>query len=81
MSSRVTTAMGTITWRRPRNARRLAASGTRNAAPVTVRPNTTTAGGMCSTATRMNRNELPQMTGAAANPNSDFRVTAAAYPS
>ena len=81
MSSRVTTAMGTITWRRPRNARRLAASGTRNAAPVAVRPNTTTAGGMCSTATRMNRNELPQMTGAAANPNSDFRVTAAAYPS
>ncbi len=79
MSSRVTTAMGTITWRRPRNARRLAASGTRNAAPVTVRPNTT-AGGMCSTATRMNRNEQPQMTGAA-NSNSDFRVTAAAYPS
>jgi hypothetical protein len=29
----------------------------------------------------MNRNELPQMTGAAANHNSDFRITAAAYPS
>ena len=41
MSSRVTTAMGTITWRRPRNARRLAASGTRNAAPSAVLPNTT----------------------------------------
>jgi hypothetical protein len=36
---------------------------------------------MCSTATRMHRNELPQMTRAAANSNSDFRVTAAAYPS
>ena len=51
MSSRVTTATGTITWRSPRNARRLAASGTRNAAPSAVRPNTITAGGMCSTAT------------------------------
>jgi hypothetical protein len=29
----------------------------------------------------MHRNELPQMTRAAANRNSDFRVAAAAYPS
>jgi hypothetical protein len=60
MSSSVTTAMGTITWRRPRNARRLAASGTTNAAPVTVRPNTTTAGGVCSTATRMTGMNSPR---------------------
>ena len=51
MSSRVTTTMGTITWRMPRNARPFAASGTRNTAPSSVLPNTTAEGGMLSTAT------------------------------
>jgi hypothetical protein len=74
MSSRVTTAMGTITGRVPRNARLLAASGTRNTAPSTVRPNTTAEGGRCATVTRMNRNELPQMTEVAANNSSAFRL-------
>ena len=54
----------------PRRARLLTASGMRNAAPSTVRPNTTVEGGMCSTATRMNRNELPQMTDVAPNSSS-----------
>lgn len=58
MSSTVTMAMGTITGRRPRNAWALAANGTRNAAPSTVRLNTTPEGGRCSTATRMSRNNL-----------------------
>jgi hypothetical protein len=35
---------------------------------------------MCSTASRMNRNELPQMTEVAVNSSSDFRVTAPDYP-
>jgi hypothetical protein len=65
---------GTITGRTPRKAPRLAASGTRNAAPSSVRPKTTTDGGMCSTATRMNRNELPQMTDVAPNSSSAFLV-------
>ncbi len=70
MSSSVTAMIGMITRRTPRKARRLTASGTRNAAPRTVRPNTTTEGGMCSTAMRMNKDELPQMTEAAANSSS-----------
>lgn len=59
-----------MTLRTPRKARRLTASGTRNAAPSTVRPNTTIEGGMCSTAMRMNKNELLQMTEVAANSSS-----------
>ena len=35
---------------------------------------------MCSTATRMNRNELPQMTEVAANNSSVFRVTVLTCP-
>lgn len=71
MSSSVTAMMtGMMTRRTPRKARRLTASGTRNAAPSTVRPNTTIEGGMCSTAMRMNKNELPQMTEVAANSSS-----------
>jgi hypothetical protein len=65
-------------WRTPRTARLLIAGGTRNAAPSTVRPNTTAEGGRCSTATRMNKNELPQMTEVAANSSSAFRFTVAA---
>src|SRR5438105_10188655 len=80
MSSTLMMATGTITWRTPRNARLLTASGTRKAAPSTVRPNTTVDGGMCSTATRMNRNELPQMTEVAANSSSDFLLTVPYYP-
>ena len=75
MSSTVTMAMGTITGRRPRNAWALAANGTRNAAPSTVRLNTTAEGGRCSTATRMSRNNLAQMTEVAANNSRAFRLT------
>src|SRR6266581_2892713 len=68
MSRHATAATG-------RTARRRPASGTRNAAPSTHRPNTTTEGGRCVTATRMNRNELPQMTDVAANSTHAFRFT------
>ena len=54
--------LGMIARRTPRKARRPPASGTRNAEPSMVRPNTTIEGGMCSMAMRMNKNELPQMT-------------------
>ena len=79
MSSNVTATMGMMTRRTPRKARRLTASGTRNAAPSTVRPNTTIEGGTCSTAMRMNKNELPQMTGVATN-NSSYRAGRREWP-
>src|SRR5207248_11728680 len=75
MSSRVTTTTGKTALRKPRNALFLMARGTRKAVPSTVRPKTTAEGGMCSTATRMNRNELPQMTEVAANSSAAFRLT------
>jgi hypothetical protein len=48
-------------------------------APSTVRPNTTAEGGRCATATRMNRNELPQMSEVAANSSSAFRLMVLTY--
>src|SRR5690242_3260561 len=51
------------------------ASGTRKTAPSRMRPKTTVAGGMCSTATRMNRNELPQCTEVTAQSSPAFRLT------
>jgi hypothetical protein len=59
-----------IARRTPRKARRPPASGTRNAEPSTVHPNTTIEGDMCSMAMRMNKNELPQMTEVATNSSS-----------
>ena len=47
---------------------------------VDRRGNTTVAGGMCSTARRMNMNELRQITEVAANSSSDARVTSPAGP-
>jgi hypothetical protein len=61
MSSKATTATGRRLRRRLRNARVRMASGRRKTAPSRVRPNTTADGGRCSTATRMNSNELLQM--------------------
>jgi hypothetical protein len=54
-------------------------SGRRKTAPSRVRPNTTADGGRCSTATRMNRNELPQMAEVAANSNTAFRLTSSPF--
>ena len=54
--------------------------GHKKTAPRTVRPNTTADGGMCSTATRMKTNELPQITDVAAKSNGAFRLTALLAP-
>jgi hypothetical protein len=78
MSRHVTAATGSMARRRLASAPFLAASGTRNAALSRQRPKTTSEGGMCATATRMNRNELPQMTDVAANSIHAFRFTATA---
>src|SRR5437899_5411392 len=52
-----------------------AANGSRTAAPISVRPDTTTAGSRCRAATRMNRYGIPQITDIAANSRAPRRVT------
>jgi len=52
---------------------------TRKTVPSAVRPNTTADGGRCSTAIRMNKNELPQMTDVAAKSTAAFLVTSRAF--
>jgi hypothetical protein len=79
MSSAVTTSTGRTARRSPRNACFRMASGTRKTVPSAVRPNTTADGGRCSTAIRMNKNELPQMTDVAAKSTAAFLVTSRAF--